>query len=868
MRSLRSIMWALFGACVVQTPVFAAVLYVSGDRQGGPADGRSWATAYSSIQDGVNAAQPGDQVWVAISTRNYSDPVIIATPNVALYGGFRSGDISLDQRVPSPIYGPVISGGAAGPLVTVLPSATGVVIDGFQITDSRGGPGLLIGASSVVITHNWVTYCENVSGFGGGISCTGDLCVLVDNNIRGNEAGGGGGIFISGRNVLVARNNVAYNTASSNADRLMDGGALGGGVLVGSGSATLKDNLVTSNLAIAYTTYSVGTSGNAAVGGGIAVRYADANLLNNTVADNIATGMGGGGGGGLYLSGGGVTLGNNIVYRNASLPLNGNGIIIGGGVRTTPLPGQPAASVTLRNNLLYANAPDDGVPTGDWGNRHLDPDFFNGTYHPAPGSPAIDTGDLTYVSAEDLDFGGRSRVLGPNVDIGAVEAIVPSVPGSLARVCVRPDGDDRRSGAFWATAKRSIDAALSVAAPGAQVWVAGGTYAGLVTISQSVALYGGFRGTETDLSQRNPRANGTVLDANGLGATVTILEAARGTRIDGFVIQRGGIGASSAMPADGGGGILSRAPGVVIANNTITNNVAAAGGYYPVAGGGGISAYGDGLQIVNNVIAHNRAAASFTGALFPAAGGAAYGGGINVGGANVTVANNLIVNNQVLGYGQVPLVVNGSAISASITSGRIISNTIADNSATMNTYTVQGVLGSAVELTRPSAAVVVANNVLAFNTGRFYQHLGAAAFSHNDVFGNGSGGGDDGGVGTNGSIAADPQFLDRYNGDYRLLSTSPCIDAGDYSAAAGPTDLDGRARIQGARIDMGAYEFTVSGAFSAKDLASALRVAAGLTPASPIFLSRLDLVDPTGHRIDLLDAVRIARKVAGLEANP
>jgi predicted outer membrane repeat protein len=47
-------------------------------------------------------------------------------------------------------------------------------------------------------------------------------------------------------------------------------------------------------------------------------------------------------------------------------------------------------------------------------------------------------------------------------------------------------------------------------------------------------------------------------------------------------------------------------------------------------------------------------------------------------------------------------------------------------------------------------------------------------------------------------------------GDYHLLSDSPCIDVGDPSfvPSENETDLDGRPRIIGNRVDMGAYEFT------------------------------------------------------------
>jgi parallel beta-helix repeat protein len=47
------------------------------------------------------------------------------------------------------------------------------------------------------------------------------------------------------------------------------------------------------------------------------------------------------------------------------------------------------------------------------------------------------------------------------------------------------------------------------------------------------------------------------------------------------------------------------------------------------------------------------------------------------------------------------------------------------------------------------------------------------------------------------------------DGDYRLWEDSPCIDAGDpnYVAGANETDLDGKPRVIGGRIDMGAYEY-------------------------------------------------------------
>jgi parallel beta-helix repeat protein len=58
-----------------------------------------------------------------------------------------------------------------------------------------------------------------------------------------------------------------------------------------------------------------------------------------------------------------------------------------------------------------------------------------------------------------------------------------------------------------------------------------------------------------------------------------------------------------------------------------------------------------------------------------------------------------------------------------------------------------------------------------------------------------------------GNITNAPLFLDQAGGNLRLQATSPCINAGTNSPGAGSADLDGRPRIVGSRIDMGAYEF-------------------------------------------------------------
>jgi hypothetical protein len=62
-------------------------------------------------------------------------------------------------------------------------------------------------------------------------------------------------------------------------------------------------------------------------------------------------------------------------------------------------------------------------------------------------------------------------------------------------------------------------------------------------------------------------------------------------------------------------------------------------------------------------------------------------------------------------------------------------------------------------------------------------------------------------VGGVGNITNAPCFVDQANGNLRLQSNSPCINAGNNSYVTGSTDLDGNPRIVGGTVDMGAYEY-------------------------------------------------------------
>ncbi|WP_214365452.1 right-handed parallel beta-helix repeat-containing protein [Pseudonocardia sp. H11422] len=106
---------------------------------------------------------------------------------------------------------------------------------------------------------------------------------------------------------------------------------------------------------------------------------------------------------------------------------------------------------------------------------------------------------------------------------------------------------------------------------------------------------------------------------------------------------------------------------------------------------------------------------------------------------------------------------------------------------------------------------IVANNIVVDNGKDGIEESGATGsnirYLNNNVFGNGT----DFDLNTgsqSGTITTEPGFVDYRadgSGDYRLLESSPNIDAG-IGAGAPPTDIDGTPRPQGGQVDIGVYE--------------------------------------------------------------
>ena len=169
------------------------------------------------------------------------------------------------------------------------------------------------------------------------------------------------------------------------------------------------------------------------------------------------------------------------------------------------------------------------------------------------------------------------------------------------------------TGSSWSDAYGSLQEALDIAIDGDQIWVAKGTYkpttkAGgsgnrnkTFQMKNGVAIYGGFAGTETALSQRDVKRNETILSGDLLGndnpATPVeelyydpsrsdncyhVFYHPQGTDLDstavldGFTITGGNADVSGTHGT--GGGMYNEGSNPTITNCTFSNNFAGVGG--------------------------------------------------------------------------------------------------------------------------------------------------------------------------------------------------------------------------------------------------------------------------------------------------
>ena len=376
------------------------ILFVDGGNTPG-GNGSTWATAFTTLQQALDAATAGEQVWVkkgtyyptvSWNTGNIRDKSFLLKSGVGLYGGFAGTETSLSQR--NFINNATILSGDIGTpgdnsdncthVLLSMSTSNATILDGFTISDGNANLSTI--------------YCLNGP--------------CVNDNL-------GGGIYIIGSFLTI--NNCIFTANNS----ISTGGAIG---TIG-GTPTVNNSIFTSNSAafggavhvdIQFIITNCIFYRNRASYGASLFCYGSTNLLNcNFLNSSVSSG-----GANAEISNyGTLNITNSIAWGyDASLPVliqnNGSTATITYSI----VQGNTAGTGNLNTDPLYINSSDPDGPDNIW--RTAD----DGLQLQA-GSPAIDTGiDAAIPGGINTDITGLARIQHGRADMGAYESFLAGLP--------------------------------------------------------------------------------------------------------------------------------------------------------------------------------------------------------------------------------------------------------------------------------------------------------------------------------------------------------------------------------------------------------------------------------------------------------
>ncbi len=297
--------------------------YVDGSAESS-GDGTSWAEAFRTIQEGIDAADEGDAVVVGVGT--YTENVKFRGTNIVL--------ASTNPSDPSIVEQTVIDGNKAGAVVEFAGSEDETcVLLGFTITnggDVRRGGGIRGGGSAATIEKNVITGNQASSSGGGVYQCRG---TIRENTIGGNSTRTGGGLSFCHGDILnnTIMGNVAANQGGGLADSLglIRGNAITGNSANNGGGLYRCDGEITENVISENT-----ATGDNGRGGGLF--FCDALITGNTISENTASEDGGG----LYACNG--TVQQNTISGNSCKGSGGGLAVCAGTIQTNTIAGNSA----------------------------------------------------------------------------------------------------------------------------------------------------------------------------------------------------------------------------------------------------------------------------------------------------------------------------------------------------------------------------------------------------------------------------------------------------------------------------------------------------------------------------------------------
>jgi hypothetical protein len=800
MRKILLIITFLFSLCAT------AQIYVDASATGAN-DGTSWTDAYTDINTALNDTASND-FWVAAgvykpeSTNNSS---IDLNTDQKLYGGFSGTEVALSQRDfrtnTTILSGDQLGNDLNNGLTYDMPERSdnnyrvirvvglGVIVDGFTIQDGSAegvASTLKEGAAGILNNDTIIRNCvikNNVAERGGAF-------VASQSNINGT---------------VIIENSIIQNNLASFAPAFYAYSNLG------------------QTIRFVNVQFTENTSGNAVgqtgFGGVIWLRFQNAavsmQMINCTISDND------------YQNSSGSNVLSNIRVQSAGTGqyLLRNSIFWNNGTNYKVLHNQSGSSSFLIDDNIDA---DDFSNISSATNTIISDPIFtdpvNDDYTITANSPAVESGTNSHYAGNlpFEDYLGNQRIQGSVIDLGCYESPFSNAAAPVV-VYVDPMATGNNDGSSWQDAFISLQTALNNNTS-SDLWIAAGTYTpgasrtSRFEIRGTNNLYGGFNGTETQLFERDPSVNVTILsgDINGNdsgnvaennttysdNALHVVRVLGSGSSIDGITIKGGFANGSTTIDQEGASiqvterisrfsindciveGNFCIRGGALQANNLIslrlnidrtvfTNNVARFGpAIYTTNKTGNPTVT---LNVTNSQFDNNRAVDTSNGAALGSIiwNRAEFAGNVAATYTGCTFADNTVPasasNNS--------FIILGSANGGN--SSLEIENTIFWD----NTRGTNDMIFPVISDETNNRFVAVSNSLSPDNFSNQTSKVS--------------------------TIQSDPLFVTSSSNIYELGANSPAMNSGNNSFvdAIYNVDIIGNDRIAGTNVDMGAYEF-------------------------------------------------------------
>lgn len=426
----------------VITAVFKQPIFVDTSASGNN-DGTSWIDAYTNLQDALASAQTEDEIWIAAGiyhphTSNRSVYFDIAVEDLKIYGGFAGTEADISERIiganetilsadlnNNDINVANFSGNYGNTtrnadnsyhIINITSTGNNLLLDGITISDAHQNINATeLGAAIVKhksISHLTLKQCiikNNVSRQAG----AGLIAEFELNNFNGtsgelwiencqfinNMARYGGGIY------SFTRANTKVNITIIN---------------------TLYDGNIATDL---NNSTAKGLSGSASWLRTIGhTSTMEVRLINNTYVNNFTGGTNGGLTNNTRATVG-LTKATNTA-SNTNLTANvsncvfwNNKTLSNSTTRSiTSLYDAPANAISVYNSIDELDFNDSSISTktNTINTNPLFTDLANGDYTLQAASPAVDTGNNTFVTTS-VDLLGHTRIFNTTVDMGVYE---------------------------------------------------------------------------------------------------------------------------------------------------------------------------------------------------------------------------------------------------------------------------------------------------------------------------------------------------------------------------------------------------------------------------------------------------------------